>query len=74
MKETAENRTDARPQPSAEDAQYTGLARHPMARRWLKRSLSEQLQKAMKAGPGEQRDKHHRIAAGIREKLKPEEH
>lgn len=70
MKETAENRTEARPQPGPEDDVYTGLARHPLARKWLRRSLKDQLQKAAKAGPGAEREKRHRIAEGIRAQLK----
>lgn len=72
MKEVAENRTDVRPQMGAGDEQYTGLARHPMARKWLKRCLAEEIRKGAEAGPGEERDRHRRIAAEIREKLKPE--
>lgn len=72
IKETAENRTDARPQPGAEDEQYTGVARHPMARRWLRRSLQAEKRKAVAAGPGAERSRHMRVAKGLQEQLTPE--
>lgn len=73
IKELAELRKDARPQPGAEDEKYSGIAAHPLARRWLRRCLADEMQAAMAAGPGEQRDQHHRRVAEIRQQLTADE-
>lgn len=72
IKELAEARTDARPQPSAEDEKYSGVARHPLSRRWLRRSLQAEKRKAVAAGPGAERQRHLRVASGLQAQLTPE--
>ena len=71
LKETTEKRTEARPQPGEQDAAFTGVARHPLARRWLRRRLKQEIREAAKA-TGEERERRKATAAEIRGLLRPE--
>ena len=71
LKETTEKRTEARPQPGEQDAAFTGVARHPLARRWLRRRLKDEVRSAAQAS-GEEREAHKAKAAELRGMLRPE--
>lgn len=73
MKELAENRKDARPRPTWEDAQYNGVARHPLGRRWLRRRLREEMRATLEAGPGDERERHRATVNELRAQLRPKE-
>jgi len=73
IKETAENRKEARPQATEADAKYSGIAAHPLGREWLRRSLASAMRSAVRAGPGEERARHKKRAAEIRAQLEVRE-
>ena len=71
MKETTEARQDARPQPGEQDAAFTGVARHPLARRWLRRRLRHEMRAAAQA-TGTEREQRTATIVELRSLLRPE--
>ncbi len=59
-------RTEARKRVSEPDG--SGLAANPLARRWLKRQLADEMEAAMRTG-GEERKTHQRRVEEIRAQL-----
>ena len=72
MKELAQIREDARPQPGPDDAKFEGIARLPLARRWLRRKLKAEMRAAVAAGEGAERERHKATVEEIRAQLRPE--
>ena len=69
--ERTERTESARPQPSEADAKFSGVAAHPLGRRWLRRRLKQEARRAMQA-TGEERREHRAKADEIRAMLRPE--
>lgn len=72
IKETTELNSRSRPEATPEDDRFSGVAKHPLARRWLKRCRVAEMRAAVATRNPEARAKHHRRAAGLSEQLKPE--